>query len=72
MPEVVVDDRNWLLYRQCEIRRPSGRDATSYFFHIVWIDADDAKKGATIEGAGATWTIAEVWGVKKMPSPRRI
>jgi hypothetical protein len=78
MPEVFVDDTNFELYRQCEIRRPSEekillgmRFPAGYYFDIIWIKSDIAKKNNVIvDEHGNTWTIAEVYGAKKMPSQR--
>jgi hypothetical protein len=63
MPEVIVDDRDWEQYRQCEIRQPTLR---GYLFHILWILA------GIQDGRGGSWTIAETWGIKKMPTPRSV
>lgn len=67
MPEVHVDERNFKLYKQCEIRRPS---KMGYYFDVLWIEADLARKGNLIEDVRGQWTVHEVWGAKKMPAPR--
>lgn len=68
MPEVNVDDKNWEQYRQCEIRRPSEK---GYYFDVLWIKADIARKGNHIvDESGREWTIHETYGVRKMPGGR--
>lgn len=68
MPEVNVDDKNFELYKQCEIRRPSEK---GYYFDVIWIKADLARKGNTIrDGKGNQWSVHEVYGAKKMPGGR--
>ena len=68
MPEVNVDDSNWEVYRQCEIRRPSEK---GYYFDIIWIKADIARKGAKVlDEESNEWTIHETYGAKKMPGSR--
>ncbi len=72
MPEINVDESKFELYKQCEIRRPSPRVALNgYFYDIVWIKADLARKGARLVGAhGHVWYVHEVFGSKRMPGSR--
>lgn len=68
MPEVNIDDRNFELYKQCEIRRPSEK---GYYFDIIWIKADLSRKGNTIQDEKRNeWVVHEVFGAKKMPGGR--
>lgn len=82
MPEVNVDEKNFELYKQCEIRRPSpdgviklGEEVISkpagYYFDIVWIEADLARKNNLLQDKrGNRWTVHEVHGSKMMASGR--
>lgn len=82
MPEINVDDKNFELYKQCEIRRPSIASVlhiddqaihkpAGYYFDIIWVKADLARKGNGLQDAkGNTWTVHEVYGAKKMPGGR--
>lgn len=67
MPEVFVDEKNFKTFKQCEIRQATPR---GYFFDILWIEAHMAKKGNLIRDHRGRWTVHEVHGTKKMPSPR--
>lgn len=67
MPEIFVDDSNFKSYKQCEIRQATPR---GYFFDILWIPVALAKKGNLIRDNRGVWTVHEVHGTKKMPSPR--
>jgi hypothetical protein len=68
MPEINVDDRNFELYKQCEIRRPSEK---GYYFDVIWIKSDLARKGNTIQDSDDNnWSVHEVYGSKKMPGGR--
>lgn len=69
MPEVYVDDSNYEIFKQCEIRRSSER---GYFFDIVWIKGTVAKKNAKlVDSVGNEWVIFEVFGSKKLPGAGR-
>lgn len=74
MPEIFIDDKNFELYKQCEIRRPSGKPFTTwpgYYYDILWIKADLARKGNIIKDErGDDYTIHEVYGSKRMPGSR--
>lgn len=68
MPEVYIDDKNFELYKQCEIRRPSEK---GYYFDVIWIKAALARKGSYIKDHNDNrWVIHEVYGSKKMPGGR--
>lgn len=81
MPEIDAE-RNLQPNRQCEIRRPSdaavivvgGQRLTKpagYFFDVVWLPAEIARKGAKItDASGTEWLIAEVFGTRQMPKAR--
>lgn len=63
-----LDTSTWTPYKQCEVRRPSER---GYYFDIVWIKPDLAKRGNTlVSGRGDIWTIHEVFGTRNMPGSK--
>lgn len=82
MPEVNIDDSNFELYKQCEIRRPSPEAVliiddqeihkpAGYYFDVLWIEADLAKKGNNIQDKrGNKWKVHEVYGSKMMAGGR--
>ena len=82
MPEI-QPEKNLVMYRQCEIRRPSpprtlridGKDiyfAGGYYYDIVWIkNGPGIQKGKfVIDKDGEKWIIAEVYGSKLMSRSR--
>lgn len=62
------EKKSYKMLRQCEIRRPSEK---GYYFDIVWIPIDLARKGKQIiDSNEEEWTIAETFGAKLMPTFR--
>lgn len=70
-------------HKQCEIRRPSPEAVLTiedqeinkpagYYFDIVWIEADLARKNNKLQDReGNIWTVYEVHGSKRMPRDHR-
>lgn len=81
MPEV-TPEKNLETYRQCEIRMPSQASMleingvyiskpAGYYFDVVWLKNDLAKKNRKIvDDIGNEWTIYELYGVKEMSGSR--